>query len=334
MRVFEVEQWALRVVEAIRATGRVEDILVEVKAIAPDGNAAARRLAGHANAVRGENILWVVGIEEKTGKFFPVTVETSSWYRQVRSHFESECPSLEIDRHVDCEGGRVWALYFNTSRWPFVVRNDRYNRENGGAVQWEVPIRVGTEVQSARRIDLVRLLDNVARTPTFERLGADVEARPESEGRVRVGVRVLVFCASQDERPVSIPFYKCSGRLVVGDEEFDLIRMKVSPRLEAVLDGKGARRDRSFDPNVDYTGHDVRVVRTAPLLLSGLAIIPPDRARGVREAATVRAEFELGFVHGIGSIRIQADCQAKAGKSNASVWRWGDGDEESLWESP
>ncbi len=54
MRHAQIEAWALRIIDTIRAGGRVEDDRVEVKlSWDPKPNRTARRVAGHANSAGG-----------------------------------------------------------------------------------------------------------------------------------------------------------------------------------------------------------------------------------------------------------------------------------------
>jgi hypothetical protein len=317
----------------IQSSRRVEDIRVEVKAMPPEGNAAARRLAAHANAVRGAHILWLLGIEEMTGKFFEITEEPSSWYRRVRSQFEGDCPQLEVDRHIDCPGGRVWALCFGTKTWPYVVKNEKFNTPGGGPVQFEVPIRIGTEVQSARRIDLVRLLDRVAHAPQLEVIGVHVEARPSGEQWL-LSVRMLVLCMPAGAEAICIPFHKCRGKVSFEGWSRELIQLKISPRLEAQVDGRGAARDRSIDPNVVYSGADVRMVGAAPLLLSGIGIATRDDLPKLRASGPLEVEFELGVVHGSGSVGVSGGGAPAASNAQAGALRWESGEVDAMWARP
>jgi hypothetical protein len=66
MRPIEIEAWVLRVVDQVKKGQPNEDRRVELKAewIEPPEK-AARQIAGHANAARGSNILWIIGLDEK-----------------------------------------------------------------------------------------------------------------------------------------------------------------------------------------------------------------------------------------------------------------------------
>jgi hypothetical protein len=65
MRPRDVEIWALAVLQRIARGGVYESALVELKADWPNPQRTARRIAGHANAARGDNILWLIGVDEK-----------------------------------------------------------------------------------------------------------------------------------------------------------------------------------------------------------------------------------------------------------------------------
>ena len=67
MRNHEIEAWALGIIDRVIQKQPIEDDRVELKAEWPDALKAARRIAGHANAARGEPILWLIGVDEKAG---------------------------------------------------------------------------------------------------------------------------------------------------------------------------------------------------------------------------------------------------------------------------
>lgn len=68
MRMNDIENWALKIIDRVQSSQPVEDSRVELKAQWPvELNKAARQIAGHANAAHGESILWLIGIDEKEG---------------------------------------------------------------------------------------------------------------------------------------------------------------------------------------------------------------------------------------------------------------------------
>lgn len=65
MRARDIEFWALSVIERVELKQPHEDFLIELKRKWVPLSKAARRIAGHANAARGEPILWLIGVDEK-----------------------------------------------------------------------------------------------------------------------------------------------------------------------------------------------------------------------------------------------------------------------------
>jgi hypothetical protein len=152
MRDVQIEAWAVRKVAAIQAGGRPEDALVECKALWLDPGKAARQLGGHANAARGEPILWLIGVDEKRG---PVPIENESagenWWPQVVKSFEGVPPELGRDLLVFAGEQPFHALLIETNRAPYVLRRPG---------DCDVPWRDGTHTRSARREELLRMLDD------------------------------------------------------------------------------------------------------------------------------------------------------------------------------
>jgi hypothetical protein len=133
-----IESWALGVISRVQEGHKIEDARVELKAEWPLPEKAARRLAGHANAAMGSEILWVVGLDETRGIVGADSSELSDWWSAVKSQFDGIAPSLfELSLAVD--GKSLWALAFDTSRAPFVVKNSAYGKSGAGPVSLEVP---------------------------------------------------------------------------------------------------------------------------------------------------------------------------------------------------
>jgi hypothetical protein len=67
MNPTQIETWALRVIERVEARQPNEDSRVELKREWPaQPNRAARQIAGHVNAARGEPVLWLIGLNRST----------------------------------------------------------------------------------------------------------------------------------------------------------------------------------------------------------------------------------------------------------------------------
>ena len=65
------QHWELftTVVDRVLRNQKNEDDRIELKGVWPEpsGRRTARQLAGHANAARGERVLWIVGLSEEHG---------------------------------------------------------------------------------------------------------------------------------------------------------------------------------------------------------------------------------------------------------------------------
>lgn len=149
-----------------------------MKAEWPEANKAARRIAGHANAARGAPILWLIGVDEKEGVRGAEVNELATWFPKIESHFDGLAPD-HVDLNIPIDGRTVVALYFETERAPFVVRNVTFGQKGGGPVELEVPWRSGTSVRSARRSEMVRMLSPLSSSPELEVLAAQLETMPK-----------------------------------------------------------------------------------------------------------------------------------------------------------
>jgi len=204
MRAPEIEAWTLAVLERLARRQVLEDSRVELKAEWPSPPKAARRLAGQANALSGDPLLWIIGADESRGVSGAPAEELSVWWNQVRSQFDGIAPEL-TDLIVPSGAFAVHSLLFTTDRAPFVVKNPE-----GGSIQREVPWREGTAVRSATRSELLRLLVPSIAIPEIEVLGArfSIITRKDSFGSATLDIH-LYFVPRTPERLV-IPFHRCT----------------------------------------------------------------------------------------------------------------------------
>ncbi len=272
VRGIELEAWALRVLDSVRARGHNEDSRVELKRDWPgDAARAARRIAGQANAARGDDILWLIGVDESNGLVGASAADTASWWRAVASHFD-ETPPLLQDQVVHVEGRSIVALLFDTALAPFVVKNSSHGQPGGGPVEREVPWRDGTSVRSARRSDLVRLLVPRLNEPEFEVLAAWVHPSfTPSTPRVHWSANVRVYSHGQPGESLTIPDHQVSMVLRLPGRELPL-----TPRVQAQEGSAGGIRPRSAAPEsvarTIRTGVDqVLIEGPGPLTFSGFA---------------------------------------------------------------
>lgn len=94
MNSLQIESWALRVIDCVNASQSNEDFRVELKRELPEPNKIARRIAGHANAARGEPILWLIGVDQKDGVVGADDKDLANWYPAVKSQFDEIAPAL------------------------------------------------------------------------------------------------------------------------------------------------------------------------------------------------------------------------------------------------
>lgn len=175
-----LESWVRGILWHVERGAPVEDSRVELKADWPtDSSSTARRLAGHANAARGELILWLIGVDERRGIVGAPQLEISRWYSRVTSSFAGPQPRL-TDQILRYGHYSVAALLFATDESPYVIKNPVYGETRGGPVEREIPWREGTAVRSATREDLLQILIPHRVLPELTVEGATLRCSPGS----------------------------------------------------------------------------------------------------------------------------------------------------------
>ena len=206
----QIESWALEIVDRVTSGEPHEDSKVELKADWPsDAYRTARQLAGHANAARGEPILWLIGLHEEKGLVGVRKKEPSTWMAQVRSKFEGISPDV-TDVNMKVNGKALVALQFDTSRSPFVVENPAGDNTGCGPASLEVPWRESTGTRSATRNDLIRLLVPQLTIPDVEPVNGYLRLRRMD----KVGdwdYEIRVFITPRSSVPIVLPFHRMSG---------------------------------------------------------------------------------------------------------------------------
>lgn len=171
MRRVDLEVAVQRAVEDMRAGRMREDDRIEVKSDWPD-TSKARQLAGAANALRGEPLIYIIGCREDGSLSVPSPQDAESWHSAMRAAFDSPPPNLALHATVavgDQPGESVVALLFDTDQFPYVMSVRGQDRR-------EVPIRVATGTESANRTQLLRILAPSVTSPRCEILDAEVRA--------------------------------------------------------------------------------------------------------------------------------------------------------------
>jgi len=211
MKAHQIENWALRVVDRVEGHQPIEDSRIELKSIWPtDFAKAARRIAGHANAARGEPVLWLIGVDENTGVHGANYEEFADWYSGIRSQFDEAFAPPVTEINVPYNGKTIVALLFDTERAPFVVKNSVYGSSGGGPVSLEVPWREATAIRSATRADLITLLVPIQDVPGCESLGGRLIANTtEVPGKIRWFLELWLYLHPKNNQRIVIPEHRC-----------------------------------------------------------------------------------------------------------------------------
>lgn len=233
MRAHQIESWALDIIDRVQANQPIEDSRVEIKAKWISPEKAARRLAGHANASRGAPILWLIGLDERRGIVEGADhEELADWYAGVKSQFDGLAPK-PTDLNIPVGDKTVVALYFETERAPFVVKNPHFGTKGGGPVALEVPWREGTSTRSATRADLLQLLSPLQMLPDFEVISGTLVAnrRSADESNLNWLLQLELYVVPSGAERVVIAFHRCRGTFAVstGRGWMDFGRIELYP---------------------------------------------------------------------------------------------------------
>ena len=205
MNSFQIEAWVYIIIEQVENGKPDEDSRVELKSDWIDPIKAARQIAAHANTIHGEQILWIIGVDQGNHKVVGVNQnELSSWYQQVVSQFDEIAPSMK-DLNVNYGDKTVVALLFETDRFPFIVKT-----KDG----WlEVPWREGTSTRSAKRSELLKLLVPYVYLPSFEVLSGEAIVKQSNDGEKYWTVHLDLYIEPYNNTHSVIPFHRCKASI-------------------------------------------------------------------------------------------------------------------------
>lgn len=220
MRRAEVEFKVLQVIDRLEAGSGVEDdALIELKSEWPsEPRKTARQLAAHANAARGAEILWIIGVDEKRGVLGAGDEELANWWPQVQTHFDGDPPLLTSYRvHPDASPSIV-ALVFQTDGAPYVFKTGT------DPVTREVPWREGTRARSATRNDLLRVLVPQTRLPLVQPMEAQlhVSAVEHDYGEFRAWRLEGVVYIERVRQPMFFPWHRLEARVTLPGVNYSL----------------------------------------------------------------------------------------------------------------
>ncbi|MFF3963773.1 hypothetical protein ACFYZI_19705 [Streptomyces griseorubiginosus] len=263
MRRQQLELITIRAVEHVLSGQTNEDSLIEFKATWPEV-AKVRQLAGHANSARGEEIIWIIGVDEKAHALTnPERQDSAQWWAQMSKRFDGLVAPEMMDLVVSIgDSGAVTALLFQTDRSPYVI-----TVPSGGAVEREVPIRDGTRTRSATRHELLRLLMPAATLPDLSVLDAQLgisEGTFREEKRWTAYVSAMLYIEQGMNSSCFFPAHGMRGTLDVhnatgrhqvfaGSLQSDMQLSSGNSGLEWRSDGAVAKGPTAFDVQIQTT---------------------------------------------------------------------------------
>src|ERR1700751_2117270 len=111
----QLEAWANNIVQAVAVGRYQEDDRVEFKSRWMETPKAARRIAGAANAARGVDLMWIIGVDPRQPQPFtdPPQNELAHWLPAVKAHFaEAHTPAFR-GFQIQVDGHPCYALAFD-----------------------------------------------------------------------------------------------------------------------------------------------------------------------------------------------------------------------------
>ncbi len=187
------------------------------------GHRAARQLAAQANAARGRDVLWLVGVDPQGNVRGADPGKFDGWLAGLLPFFDGLTP-----RVVACNvpagrkpGKQVVALHIETDRAPFVVRGG--SRARSTEVPWQ---EMGGPIRTAGRVELIKLLTPLHDLPPLEILEAELtfykNPHPSyaSKAAFRWTLDGSVYVMPRADDRVVVPLHRCRGSLSTASGDF------------------------------------------------------------------------------------------------------------------
>jgi hypothetical protein len=269
MNPIKIERWALNIIDRVKSKNPIEDFRVELKSEWINPQKAARLIAGHANAARGESILWLIGVDEKKGVIGAKHEEIADWFIAVKAEFDGIYPSM-TDLNIPIDNSTIVALYFETDRAPYVIRNPAYNIEKGN-ISYETPWREGTSIRSARRSDLIKILIPVISLPEIEILSGMLTLTEGKDLHWYWDLKFDTYVTPPYGYYSVLPFHQCEASFTIINrlEKTYLTSIKFKPPYKYKIPfsvGSGASEPDSF--TIKQTDYEVIIDGPGRLTIS------------------------------------------------------------------
>jgi hypothetical protein len=238
MRYDKLVSRTLEVADRVKRGQRIEDSAIELKREWTSAEKFARQLAAHANASGGNDITWIIGLDEVEGVIGVDDSEVGDHLGSVRKWFVGPSPALTLDATPNVDGKTLRALLFSTDRAPYVVKNPAFgiplpSGSPNNPVTSEVPWREGATTRSATHEDLIRILSPLSAVPDLEVLDGEL-GEYEMAGRLRM--RLNIYVDSERDVGIVIPFHRCDATITFsGIGPVPSSRVWMEPRTETLV---------------------------------------------------------------------------------------------------
>ncbi|GBF44625.1 hypothetical protein LPTSP2_39280 [Leptospira ellinghausenii] len=218
----KLESFVLDIIDRIRKGQQIEDSRVELKSNLIEPYKAARRIAGHANAASGQNIVWIFGLSEDGGIIGIENSDIQDWFSKVKTLFDEVYPEFS-ELIISIDGKSILAIQFITSRAPYVLKNPNYGKEGSGHIEKEIPFREGTSIRSARRSDLLKILTKQSRSIEFEMIDSYLYLTHGGGEKYNWNIHfdLYAFLTFNSQVPLTIPFHRIN--LQISDKNGNII---------------------------------------------------------------------------------------------------------------
>jgi hypothetical protein len=293
-----IEAAVITAVEAVLSGKSVEDERIECKSDLMPPN-RVRQLAGAANAARGEDIIWIVGIDETAKRLVPVgqSIDLADWWAQVESNFDDGIAPDLVHIWVPVTGGRVLALHFATDRAPYVVKSSQ-----GGSPELEVPWRAGTRTRSAKRHELLKILLPTISVPDAALLACTGTLSEMAENRIGFRGQANLYVEHIQSGAVVMPTHQMKGVLNIWGTDYSI---NVRPVINVnAIDSGGMETLRD-----GIYCHRPGLVRLE--LVGDVGPTLPDTPDKLRDLETATLKLEIGVVGGRRPIRVDTVLRSK-----------------------
>lgn len=303
MTPLQLEAIVLDSIDRLQKGNPIEDDRVELKRDWPD-HTKARQLAGAANKSNGDEVIYIIGADEKTGAIHPHNgTDVANWWAQMSSRFDEVSP--ELLRHINVplgSGESVVALLFSTDRAPYLVKMGE-----GGSPERDIPFRDGTRTRSVKRAELLRLLIPQAAVPMALLLNAEAQgtwypAHGSPMDSVSVSGNATIFLEHTSSTSILLPKHETSASL-----SSESIQLKMAPSLG------GPRKDAPPPPLFGVHTRSDGVVATGPgvFVVHFHCSFPEDR----REELSAVENWTLGLSFGIAGSSRQVTVQGRLART-------------------